>query len=169
MKKLFFLSTLALSVMVACGQQDKSKRASPPAVEKETLSNGVEVTIDYSQPSLKGRTIGTEVAPYGKVWRTGANEPTTIEFSKDVKVEGQALSAGKYAIYSIPGADEWVIIFNKKTTGWGTQYDESQDVLRVKVKPTKANAPAEKMTFDVSKNGVVSLVWGDHQVNFKVE
>lgn len=168
MKKLFFLSTFALCVLVACAQ-DKSKRPSPPAVEKETISSGADVTIDYSQPSLKGRTIGTDVATYGKVWRTGANEPTTIEVSKDVKVEGQALPAGKYSLYTIPGADEWVVIFNKKTTGWGTQYDESQDLLRIKVKPGKASTPAEKMTFDVNKNGQVSLVWGDQQVNFKLQ
>jgi hypothetical protein len=169
MKKLFFLSTLVLGVMVACGQSDKSKRPSPPAVEKETLSNGADVTIDYSQPSLKGRAIGKDVAPYGKVWRTGANEPTTIEVSKDVTVEGQALPAGKYSLWTIPGESEWVVIFNKKTAGWGTQYDESQDLLRVKVKPTKASTVAEKMTFDVSKNGQIALMWGDQQVNVKVQ
>jgi len=168
MKKLFASSAFVLAVMVSCAQ-DKSSRPSPPAVEKETISGGAEVTIDYSQPSVKGRTIGKEIAPYGKVWRTGANEPTSIEISKDVKVEGQALPAGKYAIYSIPGEDEWVIIFNKKHTGWGTQYDESQDVLRVKVKPTKSSSFTEKMTFDVNKNGQVALLWGDQQVNFKLQ
>lgn len=169
MKKLFFLSSFVLAVLFACGQQDKSQRPSPPATEKETIGNGADVTIDYSQPSLKGRAIGKEVAPFGKVWRTGANEPTTIELSKDVKVEGQALPAGKYSLWTIPGEGEWVVIFNKKTTGWGTQYDESQDLLRVKVKPTKASSANEKMTFDVSKNGQVALLWGDQQVNFKLQ
>jgi hypothetical protein len=169
MKKLFFLSSFVLAVTLACGQQDKSQRPSPPATEKETISNGADVTIDYSQPSLKGRAIGKEVAPYGKVWRTGANEPTTIELSKDVKVEGQNLPAGKYSLWTIPGEGEWVVIFNKKTTGWGTQYDESQDLLRVKVKPTKASSASEKMTFDVTKNGQVALMWGDQQVNFKLQ
>ena len=168
MKKLFVLSSFVLAVVFACGQ-DKASRPSPPATEKETLSNGAIVTIDYSQPSVKGRTVGKEIATYGKVWRTGANEPTAIEVSQDVKVEGQALPAGKYAIYTIPGESEWVIIFNKKHSGWGTQYDEAQDVLRVKVKPTKSSAFAEKMTFDVSKNGQVALMWGDQQVNFKLQ
>ncbi len=168
MKKLFLLSGIVLSVLVACAQ-DKASRPSPPATEKETLSNGADVTIDYSQPSLKGRAIGKDVAPFGKVWRTGANEPTTIELTKDVKVEGQALPAGKYSLWTIPGENEWVVIFNKKTTGWGTQYDESQDLLRVKVKPAKASAASEKMTFDVAKNGQVALVWGDQQVNFKLQ
>lgn len=168
MKKLFALSAIVLSVTIACGQADKSKRPSPPAVEKETLSGGATVTIDYSQPSVKGRAIGKDIAPYGKVWRTGANEPTTIEISNDLKVEGQTLPAGKYSLWTIPGESEWVVIFNKKTTGWGTQYDESQDLLRVKVKPAKAKDFAEKMTFDVSKNGQVALLWGNEQVNFKL-
>lgn len=169
MKKLFVLSGIVLSVLAVSAQQDKSQRPSPPAKETETLTGGTTVTIDYSQPSVKGRTVGKEIATYGKVWRTGANEPTSIELSKDVKVEGQALPAGKYAIYSIPGESEWVIIFNKKHTGWGTQYDESQDVLRVKVKPTKSSSFTEKMTFDVAKNGQVALMWGDQQVNFKLQ
>ena len=80
-------------------QQDKSKRPSPPAIVKQTLNSGVAVTIDYSQPSVKGRTIGKEIAPFGKVWRTGANEPTTFEVSKAVKVDGKALPAGKYGMY----------------------------------------------------------------------
>jgi hypothetical protein len=169
MKKLFALSAIVLSVTIACGQADKSKRPSPPAVEKETLSGGATVTIDYSQPSVKGRAIGKDIAPYGKVWRTGANEPTTIEISNDVKVEGQSLPAGKYSLWTIPGESEWVVIFNKKTTGWGTQYDESQDLLRVKVKPAKSTTFNEKMTFDVSKNGQVALLWADQQVNVKLQ
>jgi hypothetical protein len=170
MKKLFVLSVFVIAAAtIASGQEDKSKRPSPPAIEKETLSTGTNVTIDYSQPALKGRAIGKEVAPYGKVWRTGANEPTTIEISKDVKVEGQDLPAGKYSLWTIPGENEWVVIFNKKTTGWGTQYDESQDLLRVKVKPTKSNKSTERMTFDVSKNGQVALLWGNEQVNFHLK
>ncbi len=169
MKQLFALSAFVLAVAIACGQQDKSKRPSPPAVEKETINGGTDVTIDYSQPSVKGRAIGKDIAPYGKVWRTGANEPTTIEITKDVKVEGQALPAGKYSLWTIPGENEWVVIFNKKTTGWGTQYDESQDLLRVKVIPSKSQTFAEKMTFDVAKNGQVSLNWGNEQVTFKLQ
>lgn len=170
MKKLLALSAIVLAVTVAHGQDDKSKRPSPPAPpEKETIASGADVTIDYSQPSVKGRTIGKDIAPYGKVWRTGANEPTTIEVSKDVKVEGQALPAGKYSLWTIPGESEWVIIFNKKTTGWGTQYDESQDLIRVKVKPTKNKDFKEKVTFDVSKSGQVAILWGNEQVNFKLQ
>lgn len=168
MKKILLLSAIALVATGVFAQQDKSKRPSPPAKATQTTSKGVTITIDYSQPSVKGRTIGKEIAPYGQVWRTGANEPTSIEVSKDVNIEGKALPAGKYAIYSIPGAEEWTIIVNKKWQGWGTQYDESQDVFRFTVKPGKAPKFTEKMTFDIDKSGKVSLLWGDQKVDFTV-
>lgn len=167
--KQFFFSLLTLLAIGACGQSDKSKRASPPAIVSETISSGAIVTIDYSQPSLKGRKVGTELAPYGQVWRTGANEATVFEVSKDVKVEGQSLSAGKYGLYSIPGENEWTIIFNKTWKQWGTQYKEADDALRVKVSPVKVENINEKMTFSIDKSGKVSLSWGDVIVAFMVQ
>lgn len=167
--KHLILSLALIITLSACGQGDKSQRPSPPAVAKETITNGAVVSIDYSQPSVKGRKIGTELAPFGKVWRTGANEATVFEVSKDVKIEGQSLPAGKYGLYTIPGEEEWVIIFNKTWKQWGTQYKEADDALRVKVKPGKASSFTEKMTFAVNKNGKVSLMWGDVQVDFTVE
>ena len=166
--KNLILSLATLITITACGQADKSQRPSPPAVATETLDNGTVVTIDYSQPSVKGRKVGTELAPYGKVWRTGANEITVFEISKDAKVEGQSLAAGKYGLFSIPGEAEWVIIFSKTSKGWGTQYKEADDAIRVKVKPGSAVAFAEKMTFTVNKSGKVSLMWADTQVDFNV-
>ncbi|MBA4139594.1 MAG: DUF2911 domain-containing protein, partial [Segetibacter sp.] len=129
-------------------------------------SKGLTITIDYSQPSVKGRTIGKDIAPFGKVWRTGANEATTFEINKDAKVEGKPLKAGKYSLYSIPGKDEVTVIFNKTWNQWGTVYNEAEDVLRVKVKPSKAPAFTEKMTFTIDKSGKVLLMWGDWQASF---
>jgi hypothetical protein len=163
------LCIAAFVSLTACGQGDKSKRPSPPAVVTETTDSGVTITIDYSQPSVKGRTIGKEIAPYGKVWRTGANEATVFEVSKDVNIEGQPLAAGKYGLYSVPGEAEWVIIFNKKWNQWGTNYKEADDALRVKVTPGKTSAFTEKMTFSIGKDGKVSLMWGDVQVDFNVQ
>jgi hypothetical protein len=163
------LCIAAFVSLTACGQGDKSKRPSPPAVVTETTDSGVTITIDYSQPSVKGRTIGKEIAPYGKVWRTGANEATVFEVSKEVNIEGQPLAAGKYGLYSIPGEAEWVIIFNKKWNQWGTNYKEADDALRVKVTPGKTSAFTEKMTFAIGKDGKVSLMWGDIQVDFNVQ
>lgn len=170
MKQLLFSAVLFLS-LVACGQQDKSKRPSPPAKANATLSNGTVVTIDYSQPSVKGRTIGKDLEPMdGKVWRAGANEATVFEVSKDVKVEGQALPAGKYGLFTISNGDEWTIIFNKTWNQWGAfNYKEADDALRVKVKAAKAKDSTEKLTYTVDKNGKVTLLWGDKQVEFNVK
>lgn len=170
MKQVLFSAVLFLS-LVACGQEDKSKRPSPPALAKETTSSGVTISIDYSQPSVKGRTIGTNLEPMpGKVWRTGANEATIFEVNKDVKVEGKTLAAGKYGLFTIMNGDEWTIIFNKTWDQVGAfNYKEADDVLRVKVKGGKTKAFSEKMTFAINKNGKVSLMWGDKQVDFDVK
>jgi hypothetical protein len=129
------------------------------------------VSVDYSQPSVKGRTIGKDLEPMdGKVWRTGANEATRFEVSKDVKVEGNELPAGKYGLFTISGAEEWTIIFNKTWDQWGAySYKDADDVLRVKVKPGKTKEFAEKFTITIAKKGIVSLNWGDIRVDFKVE
>lgn len=170
MKKLLsfsFLLLLICSVTTAVAQDDKSKRPSPPATLNTTVDD-LNITIDYSQPAVNGRTVGKEIAPYGKVWRTGANEATTFTVNRDVKIEGKELKAGKYTMYSIPGEDEWTLIFNSQTGQWGTRYDEKQDALRVKVKPTKAPAFTERMTF-TQTNGGINLMWGDTAVRFKVD
>lgn len=164
-----FLTTLLFSSLTTTAQQDKSKRPSPPATVSATLANGNTVTIDYSQPSLKGRTIGKELAEFGKVWRTGANEATTFEITKDAQIEGKSLPAGKYSLYSIPGDDSWTIIFNKNWKQWGTVYDEAADQLRITAKPTKTSSATEKMTFSINKSGLVTLLWGNTSVGFTVK
>jgi len=165
MKKLFTLLMITglFSGFTACAQ-----RASPPAKVSETTASGVKISIDYSQPAVKGRTIGKEIATYGKVWRTGANEATVFEVSKAVKVEGKSLPAGKYSLYTIPGEKEWTLILNKSWDQSGTVYDQEKDALRAVVKPGKSASFTERMTFKIAKNGVVSLIWGNHQVNFNV-
>ena len=170
MKTFLLLAVSVTTMLFACGQQDKSKRASPPALAKETIASGAVVTIDYSQPSVKGRTIGKNLEPMpGKVWRTGANEATVFEVSQAVKVEGKDLPAGKYALFTIANEGAWTIIFNKTWKQEGAaNYKEADDALRVKVKPGKAEQFAEKMTFIVNKNGTVSLLWGDIKVDFTV-
>lgn len=171
MKKLLALTLFATILIgnTSFAQQDKSKRASPPAKVTETLSNGTVVTIDYSQPSLKNRTIGKDIAPFGKIWRTGANEATAFEVSKDVTINGKALPAGKYGLYSIPGEKEWTIIFNKAWNQWGTVYKEDMDQLRITVKPETTESFKEQLTFMIAKNGEVSLEWGKTEVEFEIK
>lgn len=174
MKKLFLFTLIAgclFTVFNASAQKmDKSKRPSPPDTVKGTIKNDITIQIDYSQPGVKGRVVGgPEIATYGKIWRTGANEATVFEVSKDVKIEGKDLPAGKYGLYSIPGEKEWVIIFNKTWNQWGTKYTEADDALRVTVKTEKAPAFTERLKFAIDPSGKVSFMWGDKLVVFKVK
>lgn len=166
----FFLASLLLAGLISCAQDgDKSKRPSPPAKVSQKIASGATVTIDYSQPSVKGRTIGKDLEPMeGKVWRTGANEATVFEVDKDVTVQGKKLPAGKYALFTIMNGNEWTVIFNKTWKQWGSyDYKESDDALRVKA-DASTGAATEKMTFNVNPDGTVNLLWGDRKVSFKV-
>lgn len=174
MKKLFLstaISALLFTANCTQAQDDKSKRPSPPAKVSKTLASGALVSIDYSQPSLKGRSIGTDIEPKaGQVWRAGANEATIFETSKDVTIEGKPLPAGKYALFTIDNGTEWTVIFSKKWNQWGAySYKEADDALRVKVTPGKTAAPFEKLTYAISKDGNVSLAWGNLMVGFAVQ
>jgi hypothetical protein len=165
---LFLAVAAIVSTTQSCAQDDKSKRPSPPATFTAS-NNGLNIKIDYSQPSVKGRTIGKDIAPYGQVWRTGANEATIFEVNRDVKVEGKDLKAGKYALFTIPGEAEWTLIFNKTANQWGAyDYKQDQDALRVTVKPTKAASFTEQMTF-AQKGDKIALMWGDNEVGFTVQ
>ncbi len=172
---LFLLVTFAAQVHAQGSPGDNAeqrlKRASPPAEVTQTTSKGVTITINYSQPALKGRTMGKDVEPMaGKVWRTGANEATVFEINKDVMIEGQKLPAGKYGLYSISGDNQWTIIFNKTWKTWGAfSYKQTDDVLRVMVKPGKSPAFMERMTFTIDKSGKVALMWGNTEVDFHVQ
>ena len=172
MKKLFSIlamSAFMFTAITACSQ-DKSKRPSPPAKVSEKVGAAT-VTIDYSQPSIKGRTIGKDVEPMeGQVWRAGANEATVFEVDKAVKVNGQDLPAGKYGLYMISAAGgDWTVIFNKTWNQWGTNYSQKDDALRVKAKVATGAPATEKLTYKIDKSGKVSLLWGDRVVDFMVQ
>ncbi len=174
MKRLFAMGMMGLLLLTAVSSKaqggDKSKRPSPPALTKQKVG-GVTISIDYSQPSVKGRTIGKDVEPKaGEVWRTGANEATVFEVDKNVTVEGKALPAGKYGLFTLVNGDEWTIIFNKTWNQWGAyDYKQADDVLRVTVKAGKADKFAEKLAFDIDAQGNVILLWGDNKVLFTVK
>ncbi|WP_435357348.1 DUF2911 domain-containing protein [Emticicia sp. SJ17W-69] len=167
MKRTVFFIAL-LFVVFNLSAQDKASRPSPPAQATATI-NGKTITIDYSQPSVKGREIWGKLEPYGKVWRAGANETTAFTLSADATVEGKKLAAGKYAFFVIPNEKEWTIIFNK-TIKWGAfSYKQEEDVLRVNVPVKKAKAFTEKLTYEISDKGVVSLTWENATASFKIK
>lgn len=149
--------------------QNDKKAAPSPATTASAKVGAANLTIKYSQPAVKGRKIWGDLVPYAAVWRTGANNATVFETDKDIKVEGQMLKAGKYALFTIPTEKEWTIIFNKKSDQWGSySYSEKEDVLRVKVKSETSKDMVERMTFDI-KNSNVNLTWEKLKVSFKVE
>src|SRR5438876_6119044 len=131
-----------------------------------------DVTINYHRPLVKGRKIWDALVPYGKVWRAGANENTTISFSDPVTIEGKPLDKGTYGLHMIPAADQWTIIFSKNSTSWGAfTYNEAEDALRVNVKPQAAEMH-NALTYDFDQlqpdSAVVVLEWEKLAVPFKV-
>ncbi|MBK9097104.1 MAG: DUF2911 domain-containing protein [bacterium] len=174
MFKTFQLSLALIFIFsfIAFGQQVKTPRPSPDAAVTQMI--GVtEVKIDYSSPGVKGRKIWGELVPFGEIWRTGANEVTSITFSDPVKVNGNDLPSGTYGIHTVPGESEWEFIFSKDTKVDGSSnFDKEKEVLRVKSKPEEHHF-MERMTFlftDVTDNSAnVNLMWDKLKVSFKVE
>lgn len=164
---------LVLQVAAASAQQLELPRPSPKSTVSQTV--GVtEIAIHYSSPGVKGRTVWGELVPYGEVWRTGANENTTITFSTAVKIGGKDLPAGTYGLQTIPTADQWTIIFSKDAELWGAfDYKPENDALRVQAKPRPAPRANERMRFTIENatdtSAEVVLAWEKLEVPFTVE
>jgi hypothetical protein len=149
-------------------------RPSPNATVSQTVGL-TDVTITYCRPGVKGRVIWGGLVPYDQVWRTGANEATTITFADDVTIEGAKLPAGTYGLFTIPGKGEWTVIFNKTAKQWGAyQYKQADDALRIKVKPHEAPF-RELLTFCFpavsAESATVAMAWDKLAVlfTFKVD
>jgi hypothetical protein len=133
-----------------------------------------EIVIEYSRPSVKNRTVFGDVVPYGKIWRTGANAATKISFGEDVKIEGQAVPSGTYALYSIPNKDSWELLLYKDLALGGNvaDYKKENEALRFTVKPTQTNDKTETMTFSIadmtSNSANIQLTWDKTRISFNV-
>jgi hypothetical protein len=138
-------AALTLTAGVAAADFN-APRISPNAAITQTLG-ATDLKVTYSRPGVRGRTIWGDVVPYGKPWRTGANDATTFTCSTEIRVNGQKLPAGTYSFFTIPGPSDWTIVFNKQKDLWGAfSYDSTQDQLRVKATP-QASEPHEWMEF----------------------
>ena len=131
--------------------QVKTPQASPKATINQVVGL-TNVEIEYSRPSAKGRNVFGDLVPFGKVWRTGANENTTISFSEDVVIDGKTLKKGKYALYTNPRADAWEVIFYSDTNNWGNpeKWDDAKVVLKAKVTPEMLNRKVETFTISIN-------------------
>lgn len=171
MKKISFLillSACCLSITPSVAQLKIPQVSSAQTLIQE-FGLGT-VTVKYSRPNVKGRNVFSDLAPFGEVWRTGANTITTIAFSEDVILEGKTVKTGEYALLSIPGKDFWTIILNKGTKQWGAYaYKEADDVLRFTTKPSKLNDKAETFTISFSDvmptTAKLNLMWADTKVS----
>ena len=167
----------AFAAVSLFAQNPAPKIAPPPASPTSTLKQRVgftDIEIVYARPSVRDRKIFGTFLPYGDVWRTGANTSTKITFSTPVKIDGQELAAGSYALFSIPGATEWTVIFNKVTGEWGAySYKPENDALRVKVKPVALSQPVETFLIDINdirtESATLNLVWEKTRVPVKFE
>lgn len=162
-RKLTLLSSALLMTTLIWAQ-----KPSPDTVSTGQV-NGANITINYSTPGVKGRTVwGGPMVPYGKVWRAGANTSTTFTTDKDLTVEGQKLPAGKYSLYILVEENAWTYIFNSQTGQWGitrageTTEDPAKDVIRVKVKPAKTASFYERLAYVIDSKGF-SLRWENLQ------
>jgi hypothetical protein len=177
-KVLFSLVALACSLAIV-----PTSPAQTPGVDFPAASPGctlkqrvglTDIEVDYSRPGKKGRTIFGGIVPYGQVWRTGANAATKITFSTPVKLDGQDIPAGSYALFTIPGEDEWTIILSKNASQFGAfQYDAKDDLVRFKVAPIELSESIETFTIEFNhirdESAVMNLVWDKTVVPIKIE
>ncbi len=168
MKKLFTILSAAL-ISVAIYAQDLPQ-PSPKAMVMQRVGL-TDVTIEYSRPGVKGREIFGDLLAYQKLWRTGANAATKFTISTDVMIEGNELKAGSYSIFTIPGKEEWKVMFNKNATASASQYKAEENALEISVKPMTSEA-TERMMFsfrDVTdKETAVQLNWATTAIRFNV-
>ena len=172
MKKVSLLLLPVLFLMcVALNAQDGP--APSPSSKVIQMAGTTEITIEYSRPSLKGRTIFPDLHKYGEIWRTGANAATKITFSKDVKVEGKSLSAGSYAILTKPGATTWEVMFYPfDEPGWNT-YRSKDPAASVTVDSQQIDCEVESFMIDINElrddSAVLGFIWGTTYVPVALE
>jgi hypothetical protein len=157
MRNKFALSSLLIvfySVTSFAQMGGGKTRPSPPASASCDLGGGKTIKTDYSSPRMKGRKIYGDLVPFGEVWRTGANDATTFVPGADVVVGGKAIPAGSYTLFTVPTADKWTLIINKKTGEWGIPYTyESDELARIDMKVSKLPSPVEDFTIAYDKSG----------------
>ena len=171
-RRISFIALLSLCTFIGDSFAQDKPAPSPTATFSQKVGL-TDVTIVYSRPSKKGRTIMGELVPYGKVWRTGANATTKITFSDDVKISGKNLAAGKYAFWTIPGESEWTVIFSKDIKGGAGDYKESEDALRVNVEALKIDETVETFEIMIADNkpnfANIRILWESTLIHVPLE
>ena len=173
MKKIFIALALIVAPFVTEAQV-KAPQSSPRAILNQTVGL-TDVEINYSRPSARGRNIFGDLVPFGKLWRTGANENTTVSFSDDVVIDGKTLKKGKYALYTVPKIENWEVIFYKTTDNWGNpaEWNEANVALRANAKENVLSNPVETFTIEIggldNNFAFLEMLWGNSHVALKFE
>ncbi len=172
MKKILLTFVAAAAIMTAQAQGIKTPAPSPTQTIKQDFALS-SIEVNYSRPNMKGRTVFGDLAPYGKLWRTGANAATKVTFGEDVTVGGVAVKAGTYVLYTVPNKDEWEVIFNKGLGNWGIDgYKKEEDVARFKVKPVALPSSVETFTIQLGNvtpaTADIQVSWEKTQINIPV-
>lgn len=171
MKKLL-LSLFVVAISSNINAQLKTPAASPSSKLEQTVGL-TDVSVEYSRPGMKGRTIFGDLVPYGKVWRTGANANTKVTFSDNVTIDGKELKKGSYALYTKPGKDSWEVIFYADTNNWGTprKWDDSKVALSTTAKVQSMPMKIESFTITVDdltdNSAVLGMLWENAYVGVK--
>ncbi|MEM0933249.1 MAG: DUF2911 domain-containing protein [Bacteroidota bacterium] len=170
------LAVFAFTLMVTLSLEAQLETPQPSPSSKIIQTVGLtEVTVEYSRPSMKERTIFGNLVPYDKVWRTGANKNTVVSFSDDVTIDGQTLKAGSYAIYTKPGKTSWEVLFYADTNNWGVprEWDESKVAAKTTTEVFPIEFPVETFTItidDLHNNGAaLGIMWEKSYVGVKFE
>lgn len=139
------------------------QRPSPPGLASCSFADGKTITVAYSRPYIRNRKIMGGLVPYGKVWRTGANEATSFETQAPLSAGTTSIPGGKYTLYTLPSEGTWKLIVNKQTGQWGTVYDQSQDLARIDMKMQHLETPVDQFTISFEQRGpkscVMNLEW----------
>lgn len=172
MKKIFFLAIASFIIFSSEAQQLTTPQPSPTAEVKQNFALS-SIELSYSRPGVKGRKIFGDLVPFGKVWRTGANNATTITFGEDVMIGGKKVAAGKYGLLTIPGETEWTFIITKQLDVTSpAAYKQDQDVVRVKAQPATLPFTIETMMINIdnikSNSCVIGLAWDNVYASFEV-
>lgn len=165
-KPTFVLSAtffLAAAFVTGFAQETKKKAPLSPPAETSITIDGKRISVNYSAPSMRGRQIFGGLEQYGKVWRTGANAATTLKTEADLDLNGLAVPKGEYTLYTLLDPKEWMLIVNKQTGQWGTEYSQGQDLGRVKMTMSKPQGPVETfkiaLTSEGAKKGKIAIMW----------
>ncbi len=175
------LFALTLGLLPAAGYSSAVVLQSPasadkplpsPAADADVMLDGKPVSIHYNAPSVRGRKIMGDKVPYGKVWRTGANPATAFKAGTNLKIGNAEVPAGTYTLYTLPSESTWMLIVNKQTGQWGTEYNQSQDLVRIPMKKAVLPQPQEKMSISFEdthgKSTTLHIRWETTDVSVPV-